>query len=634
MVNKEITKIQGDTIISASPSPSVYGDGSLTVEGNLDIIGNIGIVSISNTDDATNSTNGGSFTTDGGLAVAKKAFIGTDLNVGGNLSASNYIEIDNITVPATPSIGSNRFYSDSFDSLLKSINSDGSITTYQPLSVKGDIASYNGNTQVRVPVGLNGRFLKSDDSTSSGLVWGAVPANTYDAIVDVAGSADFTTIKSAVDAGKKSIYIKKGTYVETGNIVISSNTTLMGEVPGGIIITFTGSYSIIIEGSGRHINTGTISVAAGSDLVTGTGTSFTELLVNDYITINNIFFRIASVTNNTSLNLLYPYRGDPIVDQAFIAQSVNVGASLENLMIFNSPNFGIYMNQAYRTLIKRCVIVHCGTDNIYSNIYMYRCGECSIESSSSQDSSDIGLKMTDCNTMFFSSFILSNNYKGGIAINNCLSSVFNNCFFYNNGGSGIYINSASYIVKYSGCVITDNKGDGITSIAGSDNIFINSCYISHNLNYGVNLEGNSNTINNNIINENHSGGVISGNDTTIQGNKIQDNTGNGVNLSAHSRTIISNNIISNNTGIGALSGFDSSITGNLILNNTSDGIRCISGSADSILSSNRISGNNIGIYLMSGANNNIINGNHCKGNLSANITNSGNFNQISGNKNN
>lgn len=57
------------------------------------------------------------------------------------------------------------------DGVLKSKNSLGSITTYQPLTTKGDLVSHNGVTQVRLPVGTIGQVLKVDPTTSSGLKW-------------------------------------------------------------------------------------------------------------------------------------------------------------------------------------------------------------------------------------------------------------------------------------------------------------------------------------------------------------------------------------------------------------------------------------------------------------------------------
>lgn len=52
--------------------------------------------------------------------------------------------------------------------------------------------------------------------------------------------------------------------------------------------------------------TGTVAVTAGSPTVTGTGTSFTtEFAANDRIQINNINYRVLSITSNTVLTLDY-----------------------------------------------------------------------------------------------------------------------------------------------------------------------------------------------------------------------------------------------------------------------------------------------------------------------------------------
>ena len=52
--------------------------------------------------------------------------------------------------------------------------------------------------------------------------------------------------------------------------------------------------------------TGTVAVTAGSPTVTGTGTSFTtEFAVNDRIQINNINYKVLSITSNTVLTLDY-----------------------------------------------------------------------------------------------------------------------------------------------------------------------------------------------------------------------------------------------------------------------------------------------------------------------------------------
>lgn len=139
--------------------------------GALLLSGGIGI---SNTTDALSSINGGSITTAGGVAIAKKLFVGTDLSIGGTSLFNNYIQTFNITSPSNPPINNTRFYTDTSDSLLKSKNSSGVVTTYQPANTKGDLISHNGTTQTRLPVGGNSSVLLADSTEPTGIKWSSL----------------------------------------------------------------------------------------------------------------------------------------------------------------------------------------------------------------------------------------------------------------------------------------------------------------------------------------------------------------------------------------------------------------------------------------------------------------------------
>jgi enhancing lycopene biosynthesis protein 2 len=79
----------GFSIVSTTPSTS-NSTGALVLPGGI---------GISNTTDATSSTNGGTFTTAGGAAIAKKLYVGTDLNVGNDLSINRDLLVSrNLTV--------------------------------------------------------------------------------------------------------------------------------------------------------------------------------------------------------------------------------------------------------------------------------------------------------------------------------------------------------------------------------------------------------------------------------------------------------------------------------------------------------------------------------------------------------
>ena len=125
--------------------------------GALRIQGGVGI---SNATDAVSSVNGGALTVGGGVAIQKKLFIGDTLNLN-----------DIVAPVSNPGSGTKSFYIDTADSLLKSKNSSGVITTYQPTNTKGDITAHDGTSQVRLPVGTDGYVLQSDSSTATGLKW-------------------------------------------------------------------------------------------------------------------------------------------------------------------------------------------------------------------------------------------------------------------------------------------------------------------------------------------------------------------------------------------------------------------------------------------------------------------------------
>ena len=90
-------------------------NGNTDIKGTLDVkletvlkdtLDVTGAANFNNTDDASNSTTGGSVTIDGGAAVAKKLFVGTDFNVKGNTQLGDTSN-DTLTVNATSTFKAN-----------------------------------------------------------------------------------------------------------------------------------------------------------------------------------------------------------------------------------------------------------------------------------------------------------------------------------------------------------------------------------------------------------------------------------------------------------------------------------------------------------------------------------------------
>ena len=95
--------------------------------------------------------------------------IGGNVNLKGTLFNDKIINIQETTLPALPAISTSTLYLN--NSKLKSIDSNGLITIYQPTTTKGDLTIHDGATQVRLPVGSDGYILVSNSSSLSGVSW-------------------------------------------------------------------------------------------------------------------------------------------------------------------------------------------------------------------------------------------------------------------------------------------------------------------------------------------------------------------------------------------------------------------------------------------------------------------------------
>ena len=102
-------------------------------------------------------------------------FANTENDIGVNLENVQFLD-KKITLSTSgmpgilPNVGNSTFYYE--DSLLKSIDSFGVITIYQPSNTKGDIVVHNGDTQTRLPVGTDQQILIADSTAIGGVKWG------------------------------------------------------------------------------------------------------------------------------------------------------------------------------------------------------------------------------------------------------------------------------------------------------------------------------------------------------------------------------------------------------------------------------------------------------------------------------
>ena len=74
----------------------------------------------------------------------------------------------------------------------------------------------------------------------------------YDAVVDITGGGDFTTVEAAVDAGHRTIFIKSGTYPFDNLLITKSGTILIGESKIDTILD-AGGFNVHISDDGVSV---------------------------------------------------------------------------------------------------------------------------------------------------------------------------------------------------------------------------------------------------------------------------------------------------------------------------------------------------------------------------------------------
>ncbi|HEY9706047.1 MAG TPA: hypothetical protein V6C58_26665, partial [Allocoleopsis sp.] len=225
----------------------------------------LGGISIDNTTNAVNSTNGGTFTTKGGVAIAKDCYIGQNLDVNGitNLDQTNIDTTDGqFSVSGTSgvdiSVGSS--------SIIK--------TTSGNLSVNSEAGTLilNGNSAVTID-SLGGISIDSAStsnfSTSSGIM-------TISGIgVNISGNSGTINISNT-----SSLVVSSG----TGGISVNST-----DLTNGIKLGNSNTAPITLGSSGTTVSVPGNVAIAGDLTVSGTTTSVeTEtVLVKDHLFVVN-----------------------------------------------------------------------------------------------------------------------------------------------------------------------------------------------------------------------------------------------------------------------------------------------------------------------------------------------------------
>jgi parallel beta-helix repeat protein len=312
----------------------------------------------------------------------------------------------------------------------------------------------------------------------------------WDAVVDVNGGADYTSIQEALDAGHRTVYVRKGTYSlgAAGLVISNANTALVGESRTETVLDFGGTTGYLRINASR-------CTLSNLKLTGSQNTTYGAARISaGYALIANCLFE----------SNYRHFRGD---SGAVSEHTLLLG----NLMLNASGQVG-WHEGAYITLL----------NNIVRNT-----AERGLQLSG-------GTSLVNGNYLYLVSLGF---YSPGISITG-------NVFLY----SRILLGSVP-----SHCNITGNhfwQPQGQAIEIGSDLCSIASNVIYDPTGRGIYVSGSRNMVIGNTLHSAGASGIaIIGNRNIVQGNQVHNNAQYGVHVIAGA----TNNIVANNVALGNVS---------------------------------------------------------------------------------
>lgn len=441
--------------------------------GNVTPAGKIAFNTSTNLLSFSDGHNWVDITNSGGTVTLSSVGTGSSLVAGGagpNLSNKSLVAGTGITLNSTA------------DEVTINSSNSGAITL---ASTGGDQSLVSNGTGPNLTTkGLTAGTGIELTSTSSAVT---IDILTYDAVVSAGGEpGTYPLLSSAISAGKKTIFIKNGTYIETSQIQLNAGTVIVGENSTNVIIYGSGLSSALVTNiipSGSTQSAGTISINNNSTTVTGSGTSFTNLVAGQSILIASVYYTIASIASNTSLTLTTAYKGTAVSGSNYVATSVAKEIRIYNLSLVNypsNPSTGAGFSFQQIQALRLSGILAIGFNY---NYYFSLCSAVLITHSLSQNSLSDGMYFVDSFNCQVAATGNANGSGNGLTITSNLYQSFEftleSCFYNNNNNYGISIGGTSMIINCSDSIIVHNKQGGIRCTNGTSRISLGQCNIKH-----------------------------------------------------------------------------------------------------------------------------------------------------------
>jgi hypothetical protein len=257
-------------------------------------------MSIASTRDAIDSTNGGTFTTAGGMAVGKAMFVGGNIVSTGNLVSNSAAEASGLSTGSLYTLGGS--------SVSKNLYVGGSTNLLSTLSVSGTAAFTDASDPA---VSLSGGIAVAKSCTVSGQL-------TASSAATVAGILTSTNTTDSTGTTNGAVVISGGlglgaTFRTAGSIYSGGNLTLTGSAstatfPGVVSLTNTSDTASL--GTGAFVVSSGISVAQsaffGKNVTVSGATTFlgTTAFSSDISSAGNVAIAASTPSTDPSTGAL------------------------------------------------------------------------------------------------------------------------------------------------------------------------------------------------------------------------------------------------------------------------------------------------------------------------------------------
>lgn len=251
-----------------------------------------------------------------------------------------------------------------------------------------------GPTALTIGAVADGEYLQRSGST----VVGGEVMNAYDAVIP----DTHTTLGAAVAAGKTNIFVRNGAHAQTTSVTLPSYISITGESTNAII-DFSSTSAQLTNTASTEYSTGTVALASGSDVVTGTGTSWntSSIASGDVMIIGEGYLTyVVSVDNASTITIDQTFRRSSVSGLSYVSFTPQKVA-LRNLGLYQSTGNPLTLSHLVASSFVRLSTFDTG------NWALTQCHNTVISESAWNSLGDRALSLTDCSGVLFTTNIVA-----------------------------------------------------------------------------------------------------------------------------------------------------------------------------------------------------------------------------------